>query len=411
MDCPAAAPIVFSRAARSTRFNEVLLSFARSSRVRIASAFSIAGVLLAGFIVGAAPASAVEYFNTISGSAAYETQQYGYTSVVYSGDILVELVDAGTSEVIDSTHTSASSIGYFWFWGVAPGDYDVIFTSEDPELPSDPVTFDLGQVPQRSFVPEQLLHPRYLDGGAIALAGTPALGETVTATITPFSASGPVDPDVEYQWGYGGVSGGGWIDGANSLSLVVPAEAVGSTLYLQATARADGFAPTRTSATLEGLVSAPKLPATAAPVADSSGLDAFLATHYATRTTPAPPGLPANGLSPEKAYTATIDWAGGDSFVDVFAYSSPRLVGTFAVVNGVVQVSLTPEMLGMIGSGQHTLVLVGQTSGTVAAVGFEIIPTLANTGADVSGSLLGGTALLLLGSGLLLARRRARSGV
>ncbi|WP_185740423.1 beta strand repeat-containing protein [Homoserinimonas aerilata] len=72
----------------------------------------------------------------------------------------------------------------------------------------------------------------------------------------------------------------------------------------------------------------------------------------------------------DKAFTASVPWsdASGDQWVDVWAYSSPVFIGTFPVIDGVLQI--TGADLSALGAGDHHLVMVGQTSGTdqVAAI-------------------------------------------
>nr|WP_249776620.1 LPXTG cell wall anchor domain-containing protein [Leifsonia sp. C5G2] len=157
-------------------------------------------------------------------------------------------------------------------------------------------------------------------------------------------------------------------------------------------------------------VVAPKKDAAPAPAASSDALPQFLASKGVTPATPASAGLPA-ALDGSKGYTAKVDWSGADSYVDVYAYSTPVLVGTFPVVNGVVQISLSPALLASIASGAHTLVVAGQTSGTVQAVAFTVsavapAAVLANTGSDTTGPLIAGALLLFGGAALLVVRRR-----
>lgn len=120
-------------------------------------------------------------------------------------------------------------------------------------------------------------------------------------------------------------------------------------------------------------------------------------------------------LNPAEPHTATIDWFAGDSFVDVYAYSTPVLVGAFPVVDGQVQIVLSSAMLSSLAAGTHTLVITGQTSGSMQAVAFSVsavaaavatTPTLATTGVDAIVPLGAAALLLLLGAGLVVVRRR-----
>jgi hypothetical protein len=117
-------------------------------------------------------------------------------------------------------------------------------------------------------------------------------------------------------------------------------------------------------------------------------------------------GLAAGSLNPGQAHTATVDWLSADSFVDVYAYSTPVLVGTFPVVNGQVQIVLSSAMLSALAAGSHTLVIAGQSSGSVQAVAFSITKTLAATGVETIVPLGSAALLLMLGAALVIASRR-----
>lgn len=380
-----------------------------------ASAMVLGGAVVFGGALVAAPANAVpvEGF-TVSGTAGFLYEDGNTDYFRYSDDIVVELWDLDIDDVVDETSTSEAGYGAYAFADLeADVDYALKFVSEDEDYPAEDELVPVGELTTDVIVPMTALSPYYLLGGDITVTGNQVLGQTITATVAPFvgGINDPVDPTLTYQWGYSGGNYGDLLDGATSLTLEVPAQAVGSNLVFSTTARADGYAVTDSSYFSDVKVTAPQLPAAPAPVADSSQVDAYLAANYVEKIPAASAGLPASGLSADKSYTATIEWFAGDSFVDVYAYSAPRLVGSFPVVDGVVQVTLTPEMLAMIGSGSHTLVYVGQTSGAVQAVAFEIIPALASTGADLAFPLIGGSALLLLGGAILVMRRRKAAHV
>jgi LPXTG-motif cell wall-anchored protein len=149
-------------------------------------------------------------------------------------------------------------------------------------------------------------------------------------------------------------------------------------------------------------------PAAPAPVADSTDVAAYLDTNGAYIQTQAEAGLPAGALNPATPVTATVFWGPGDSFVDVYAYSAPTFIGTFPVVAGAVSVTLSAEALAALGAGSHTLVAVGQTSGNVGAVSFEVSAALAATGTVVNpvAPIAAAGVLLLLGAALIVLRRR-----
>lgn len=170
----------------------------------------------------------------------------------------------------------------------------------------------------------------------------------------------------------------------------------------------DGYIDTTSSFLLGDVVFAPHASAVHPPVADSSDLPDFLANAGSTPMTQQSAGLPAGPLSPGSSHTAKFDWLSPDSFVDVYSYSSPVFVGTFPVVNGVVQITLSSEVLSKLGAGTHTLVVLGQSSGAVESVTYGIARTLASTGSDLGVAPFALAGLMLVaGVGVLVARRRA----
>ena len=75
---------------------------------------------------------------------------------------------------------------------------------------------------------------------SVAIAGTPALGETLTGTYTYFDADGDVESGTSVRW----LRGGAPIPGATTSSYVVAAADVGSTLTFEVTpAAATGISP------------------------------------------------------------------------------------------------------------------------------------------------------------------------
>ncbi|WP_105036259.1 hypothetical protein [Cryobacterium aureum] len=244
-----------------------------------------------------------------------------------------------------------------------------------------------------------------LTAGTVTISGSPVVGSVLTATSTGW----PTGTALSYEWFYSGGEFGGGIDGATSSTYTVTDEYVGLTIGINVTGTLEGFEPSAVFGTTGALVTAPKTAAAAAPVANSTDLAAFLSTAGVEIATPASAGLPAGSLNPGQPYTATVEWISGDSFVDVYAYSTPTLVGTFPVVNGKVQVVLSPAMLALLASGSHTLVFTGQSSGAVSAVAFSISKTLAATGVDPIVPLGSAALLLMLGAALIIVRRRRRT--
>jgi LPXTG-motif cell wall-anchored protein len=141
------------------------------------------------------------------------------------------------------------------------------------------------------------------------------------------------------------------------------------------------------------------------------------------------PGTGLNALNSSTPISATLPWiAPGDSFVDVYGYSSPLYLGTFPVVNG--EVVLTGLNIDALETGAHRLVFLGQTSGDLSVAAIDVVATptststptatpadaatadvttLAFTGANSMPVIVTGGILLLLGlAGIVIARRRIR---
>ncbi len=270
--------------------------------------------------------------------------------------------------------------------------------------------------------------------GTVSVSGSAVVGSVLTATA---GNDWPEGATLSYSWEWSNGEWGDGIEGATGTTFVVPAAQVGRQIVGVIEASLDGFEPARAYASTAFVTAAPtpvapvttpvtpvtaaptpvtpasSTPAStaAAPVATSAELAAFLTAARVETRTAASAGLPATGLDVTKPYTATVDWAAADGFVDVYAYSTPTLVGTFPVVNGKVQVVLSSAMLALLASGSHTLVFTGQSSGAVSAVAFSIAavaaaPALAATGVDPIVPLGSAALLFLLGAALVVVRRR-----
>lgn len=244
--------------------------------------------------------------------------------------------------------------------------------------------------------------------GAATVSGDAVVGSTLTAAASGF----PEGSQLSYQWFASGGQFGGPIDGATSATYTVTDAEVGLNIGVTVHATLDGYTKASVfSANVTDAVTAPKKPAAPAPVADSSGLSAFLAAHGVTPGTPQSAGLPAT-LDPSKPYTASVEWTAPDSFVDVYLYSSPILLGTFPVVDGKVQVTLSADVLAKLAAGTHTLVLTGQSSGAVQAVTLSLAAVtttaaLADTGSNAAvPATIAGLLVLLGAAGVLVTRRR-----
>lgn len=242
-----------------------------------------------------------------------------------------------------------------------------------------------------------------LTAGTVTISGSPVVGSVLTATA---GNDWPQGSTLSYSWGYSAGQSGGEIEGATGTTYTITDSMVGMTIVSRVTGTLDGFESSWANAFTETTVTAPQAPAAAAPVATSAELAAFLTAAGVETGTQVSAGLPAGELNPTQPYTATVDWFSGDSFVDVYAYSTPTLVGTFPVIDGKVQIVLSPAMLSSLAAGTHTLVITGQSSGAVQAVAFSISKTLAATGVNPMLPLGSAALLLLLGAALVIVRRR-----
>ncbi|MFF2053318.1 LPXTG cell wall anchor domain-containing protein [Leifsonia sp. NPDC058194] len=242
--------------------------------------------------------------------------------------------------------------------------------------------------------------------GTVAVAGAPVVGTTLTGSTSGFAQGSTLS----YQWFEATANSGGEVGDATA-TYTVTDDNVGRGIGLQVTATLPGYTTTWANSPLSAPVTAPQKPAAAAPVANSTDLPAFLASQNVTPGTPLSAGLPAT-LDPTKGYTASVEWVSNDSFVDVYLYSTPILVGTFPVVDGKVQVTLSADVLAKLAAGSHTLVLVGQSSGDVQAVALSVAAVtstaaLAATGDNtVIPATLAGLLVLLGAAGVFVARRR-----
>lgn len=242
--------------------------------------------------------------------------------------------------------------------------------------------------------------------GTVSISGSTAVGGTLTAT----TAGWQTGTTFSYVWAIVCPNNMGCGDGVGTdLPTYSPGvDDIGYLVTVAVTGNRAGSAPsTVVYSTPTAAVSTPVKPAAAAPVADSTGIAAYLSSNSVTEQPQVSTGLPAGSLTPDASHTATLNWGTGDSFVDVYAYSTPTFVGTFSVVNGQVQVVLSPATLSKLGAGAHTLVITGQTSGGIQAVSLSVAASLAATGpANSVLPLTAGSLLVLLGAALMFVRRR-----
>lgn len=239
-----------------------------------------------------------------------------------------------------------------------------------------------------------------LVAGTAVLTGSPVVGSVLTLE----TAGWPAGTTFSYEWFKATPNMGDGLDNAGTSYTVTDGD-VGYSIGVIVTGSKGGSGDVTVKA-MSAYVTAPLKAAAPAPVADSTQLAAHLAAEDVTVETQTSTGLPAGALNPTASYTANLAWAAGDSFVDVYVYSSPVFVGSFAVVDGVAQITLSAKVLSQLAAGDHTLVAMGQSSGDVQAVALNIAPMLAETGFDAAGPLSAAAALLLLGGALVFVRRR-----
>ncbi len=147
--------------------------------------------------------------------------------------------------------------------------------------------------------------------------------------------------------------------------------------------------------------------AAAPPATDSTDLEGYIATNSvdvpgstANFTPTGTSNTDLDKIDPTKPLNGTYDnWQDPtDSFVDVYSYSTAKLVGTFPVVGS--KVFLANVDLSSLAAGKHYLLLQGQTSGTIGIVQFNVL-ALAATGSETA-IVLGLAAISLLALGLWL---------
>jgi hypothetical protein len=246
---------------------------------------------------------------------------------------------------------------------------------------------------------------------------------TVTGTVSPSNAVGSIEIlDGETSLGEGTVAGG--VFTVETFALGVGSHSFTAT-----------FTPDNpenylvsTSATVTFSVNEKELPAEP-PAANTDRLQEIIktldlnvsATTDSFVSSGATEGNALDSLDVSKPFSGTLPWSDtSDSFVDVYAYSTPVFLGTFPVINGTVQI--TGVNLSELAAGGHQLVFIGQTSDTVSVMAITVaaveaaavVPASSSDRLPVTGSapavlpIGAASILLLLGSGLLIAGARRR---
>lgn len=359
------------------------------TRIGRAMALGLSATMMSALaLVGATPAVAAPGPYSVSG--VVET----------IGDVPMENVKVGGWNLDADqplTDVWTSDTGAFELLGFAAGDtLQLSFTFEG--YGTEGGTIEVEIVDQDVVIPDVLLLPTTDSTGATAeVAGVGLVGETLTVTTTGW----PAGTVFTYQWFAPQAYNSGDISGATGSTYVVTEDEIGRSVRVFISGGVPGVSAPVMIASSNGIaVTAPKKAAAPAP----ADLDAYLLANGSTPQAQTSTGLPSGALNPGAAQTANLDWFGADSFVDVYVFSSPVFVGTFPVVNGVAQITLSTAVLGQLAAGNHTLVATGQSSGAVLSVALSI--GLPVTGVDVTLPVTVATVLVLLGGALMLVRRR-----
>ena len=325
---------------------------------------------------------------------------YSITGVVTAKDrkaTFVPTVELNENDGYSPTTLTLDSTGKFTFSELRPNPKVTLTFSADGY---GTISKDVNISAADATVDVELL-PFMTKVGAAKITGTPEVGKTLTGTTTGW----PAGTQLSYQWGFNGGQFGGAIEGATGTTLKLTKDLIGTQIVFIVTGTKDGYAPTDVAA-YGPHVTAAKKAAAPAPAGDSGGLAVYLKERGVTPQSQASVGLPDGALNPGEDYTAKVAWTAADSFVDVYLYSTPTFVGTFPVVDGVTQITLSEEVLSELEAGNHTLVVTGQTSGAVQAVALTVAPMLAATGFNGAAPLAVAVILVLLGAALLVVRRR-----
>lgn len=348
-------------------------------------------------LVGLAPAAAAPGDRFAITGAVNAAAADGGLAPLAGVEVSVSFTEPGESGSRYPTTSAADGTFAFAENQTFPlGTYDVVFALDGYDTMSVPVEIvdaDVVMAPV-TMVPT----PAALPTGSVSITGEPIVGSVLTAVTDGW----PTGTTFTYQWFHHGGNWGNELDSTTS-SYTVTNATINTWIGVSVTGSKPGYSASNVSFTLDAVAVAPQK----APAPAPSDVTAYLKANGSTPMSQTAAGLPAGALDTSVAHTATLEWFAQDSFVDVYAFSSPVFVGTFPVVNGAVQITLTPAVLSQLAAGDHTLVVTGQTSGTVAsvalAVGVSVLP-VTGAGSVLPVSIASG--LLLLGAALVLVRRR-----
>ncbi|MFC0680039.1 hypothetical protein ACFFGH_19565 [Lysobacter korlensis] len=375
-----------------------------TNRLRSLSAGLGVALLSGALAASAAPAQALvveETGHTITGSVT--TLDANGVSAAADGAFIDLYLEPYADGDLPWDEAESAPDGTFEVLGVEDGEYSIdVYLPDDDEFVAQSIPFTVSGA---DVVIPTIELKTALDVGTLEVTGSSVVGKTLTVLTDGW----PAGATLHYQWGYSTGQSGGPIDGATSATYTITADHIGHMLSVFVTATKPGFEASQASLFSDEVVTAPKKPAAPAPVADSDGLASYLVGKGSTPQPQDSVGLPSGSLNPAKGYEASVPWLSPDSFVDVYLYSTPVFVGTFPVVDGVVQITLSADLLSELAAGGHTLVVLGQSSGAVSSVTVSIAAMLASTGVDPVAAFAASGVFLLLGGLSLVAARRIRS--
>jgi LPXTG-motif cell wall-anchored protein len=375
--------------------SENVIYSTQKSRLARALAVGLSAAMLSGLaLVAAAPAAAAaaDPRYAVTGSVNTSDGDGGFLPLA-GVQASISFIEPGESVSKYPTVTAADGSFSFQSNQTFPaGDYTIVFEHEGYVTES--VDFTIAADVNLDAVTMAPVPPE-LAAGTVAISGTPVVGNVLTAVTEGW----PAGATLTYQWFYNGGQMGGDIEGATGSSYTVTDSVVTYRVGVSVTGSMAGNSSVSVYETLDAQTSAPKK----APAPAPTNLAAYLQANGSTPEPQTSTGLPAGALDTSKAHTANVAWFSPDSFVDVYVFSSPVFVGTFPVVNGVAQITLSTAVLGKLAAGNHTLVVTGQSSGAVQSVALAI--GLPATGSDPTVPVTVASLLMMLGAGLMFVRR------